>query len=117
MEEQLISFYTAMLAKEKGFNPYNISGYHYSKVDGKIYHSGMNLKNDPQASTQSLLQKWLRDEHKIHIEIVYWENNTWSAQLVGDKFQGESGDDYEAFDCNTYEKALELGLQEALKLI
>jgi hypothetical protein len=107
MEEQLISFETAKLAKDKGF-----------ELQQRIitrYPNGE--ESDEFGVPQSLLQKWLRVNHDIHIEIVYWEDNTWSAQLVGDIFQDESGDDYEAFGCDTYENALEIGLQEALKLI
>lgn len=66
--------------------------------------------------TQSLLQKWLRDTHDIHIEITHWEDNKWSAILVHDKYPVEE-DEYEAFGEETYEDALEIGLYEALKLL
>jgi hypothetical protein len=138
MEEQIISFETAKLAKEKGFDLFVNNAYLEDKVlygtislmeesdsafidvmDGIELenHNHFEFKNRYSAPTQSLLQKWLRENHDIHIEIVYWEDNTWSAQLVGDIFQDEFGDDYEAFGCDTYENALEIGLQEALKLI
>jgi hypothetical protein len=125
MEEQLISFETAKLAKEKGFESksryYNGSGelVEVPNIPENDYRYTNNIAQRfrYEAPTQSLLQKWLRVNHDIHIEIVYWTDNTWSAQLVGDRFKWESGDDYEAFGCDTYEEALEIGLQEALKLI
>jgi hypothetical protein len=50
MQEELITLETAKLAKEKGFDYFN-----------GIYKT--------QRSTQSLLQKWLREIHKIDINL------------------------------------------------
>jgi len=74
MKEQLITFDTAKLAKEKGFDwipefknvysVYNCWGIH--SYDSKIKNL-INLDNKTLAPTQSLLQKWLRDVHKIDV--------------------------------------------------
>ena len=72
MEEQLISFETVKLAKDKGFdvdkylsiddeNPKNINS-NYNPQNYQPWY--LNI-------TQSLLQKWLREEHNIHINIEY----------------------------------------------
>lgn len=68
------------------------------------------------APTQSLLQKWLREEHSLHIMI--------SCLLGGggymfDVLETMYGDKRTVCvkEFKTYEEALENGLQEALKLI
>lgn len=55
-----------------------------------------------------LLQKWLREVHKIHIHINCYGDNVWSFHIPN--IGGDS-------PFHTYEEALEIGLQEALKLI
>ncbi len=80
MKEKLVTFETAKLAKEKGFNiP---SRYYYNQkhnkidydlheaqvVDGTYVNSFVNLLDYP-APTQSLLQKWLRERHRIDVTI------------------------------------------------
>ena len=68
------------------------------------------------APTQSLLQKWLREEHNLIVFI---------APFIGEKAEGWSGEIYlnrnftqcEIEECKSYEEALEKGLQEGLKLI
>ena len=135
MKEQLISFETAKLAKEKGFKTLGMFYYHSNsdKVnkgtwdDGElnwngIPYDGMSVETWA-APTQSLLQKWLRELHNTHVTIMYFSAN---ADLT-------PGDDYQPMidiirpvhrailedlgDFRTYEEALEKGLQEALKLI
>lgn len=120
MKEQLISFETAKLAKEKGFTQKGI--YPKWRVDGKIL---VELTNGDEeyhsASTQSLLQKWLREEHNIHIlmnvgmydgnkQTFYCNVCLFGENLYKSKFRSKTS-------IYTYEEALEEGLQEALKLI
>jgi hypothetical protein len=134
MEEQLITFETAKLAKEKGWgvNKYRTifhTGYYYvddpesyssEKEEGELCGNGNAgsysvYRSICDAPTQSLLQKWLRKNHAIHIEI-YCNASGWGYILT--KLNGtvikEIMDDL-FFDSN--EAALEIGLQEALKLI
>ena len=119
MNEQLISFQTAKLAKEKGFNTWNDS---YT-VDGKIIPLRSQAIRTEKciypAPTQSLLQKWLREEHNLiitsdpitgfrHCEYswnIYSFNNIWSLA------------NFTAKTFISYEESLEAGLLEALKLI
>lgn len=130
MEEQIISFETAKLAREKGFN--EITRYYWEEgTDGHgpgLFEGDEGLQNmdlmstyikdgksygEWSAPTQSLLQKWLRDVHRKYVYVIpdsiedenniKWFHNTIltsSATLY-----------------NTYEEALEAGLYEALTLI
>lgn len=92
MKDEEIELNTAILAWKKGF----------PKKLGKI--------------TQSLLQKWLREKHKINISMINGSNtiNLYYYEInMVNKFpiKGDGSKNY------TYEEALEEGLYEALKLI
>lgn len=112
MKEELISYKTAVLAKEKGLPTFGISVYEYS-TDGFI-QSGY-VYNGISASTQSLLQRWLREKHGIHIIVGTYRNQFEELQYqwVTEEIDPEKGE--VGFD--TYEQALEKGLYQALKLI
>ncbi len=155
MKEQIISFETAKLAKEKGFyiptytayingkfhenenEPNGYDGYDLASKENWNRKGWTFTKNgegcygcqgSPKyfeaytVTTQSLLQKWLREVHNIHIQIqvlgqfvdgtnkfycqvVEFGENKWVSKYVSSKL------------IYTYEQALEKGLQEALKLI
>ena len=106
MTDQLISFETAKLAKEKGFQELT---HKIDWVDNERYC----------IPTQSLLQKWLREKHDIHIIVKVFGNSksnlrTYATDifLIGNKLiTGRRKVE------NTYEEALETALFEALKLI
>jgi len=112
MTDQLISFETAKLAKEKGFN-----------IEC-IYHIEKNLKTEEilnhvhygyECPTQSLLQKWIRETHSIHIGIDY-DVGGWSYFYLTN-LKSPTKDVNWSKNYDTYEETLEAGLQEALKLI
>lgn len=150
MEEELISFETAKLAKEKGFsNGTNGCLVHY-KTENKHHEDGTSgpfgwkkdeitfdrsyivngredlgdLSNNSydcyERPTQSLLQKWLRKKYDINIVVI---SNSKNQYFVDYKFSDQRVDnDYDlillsGLVYNSYEEALEKGLQEALKLI
>ena len=110
MKEQLISFETAKLAKEKGFK--KLCDFSYDE-DG-ILTGNCEQSYNYVAPTQSLLQKWLREKHDIHITITSISQESWQYHIQ--KPKDKLGDNYEE-DFENYEEALEVGLQEALKLI
>ena len=62
----------------------------------------------------SLLQKWLRDEHNIQINSWYDEDAGY--QVMWEVMDGK-GNYAKAYHYTTYDKALEKGLTEAMKLI
>lgn len=70
------------------------------------------------APTQSLLQKWLREKHKIILIIGYqyeYDSTPYSYWIY--KEEQSLPINQWVDDLETYEEALEKGLQEALKLI
>lgn len=141
MEDTLITFKTAKLAKEKGFNiftdvcfantpssdnkQYKKIKLHHSHSVGSVDSFGNILTIVAYAPTQSLLAKWLREEHGIHIELLIdgWGDDNcvtddflcyrcfiWQVGKPRPKHNEDLG-------AGEYEKMFEIGLQEALKLI
>lgn len=137
MKEQLITFETAKLAKEKGFNWETFYYRQKSAVIGDetiLPLVKVNESNDwnnafkhavPYYSipTQSLLQKWLRDIHSIHIIIIPTIGCYYTFKIVDVQCDPENTIErppysaVNAYDYNSYEEVLEIALQEALKLI
>ena len=157
MEEQLISFDTAKLAKEKGFNipcenfyieyidddVADLFNYEEQRGSGyaELYRNNQEFKYS--APTQSLLQKWLREVHSIHIEVLprYQPKKlnteevlySWAISCKPfDKYDGHNDvlnhwigihngapyiEDIFYHVVKTYEEALEVGLYQALLLI
>lgn len=130
-KEQLISFKTAKLAKEKGFD-YCVNNYYWIDEnsldcgDGDCEFACLNHnKYDDlySAPNQTELQKWLRDVYSFIVYVV--PNKNGYDCFIGLREQGFIREyincckiqehDYDYF--KTYEEALETGLYEALKLI
>jgi hypothetical protein len=123
MEEILIKLETAKLAKEKGFNIpvdkfYNesLQGLGWRDFNENQSKRDFNNSNtDYSASTQSLLQKWLRDVHQIDISIkVGLLDNVSKVYIYSIPFH-ETLINWNKY--KTYEDALEAGLKEGLNLI
>ena len=130
MEDTRVTFETAKLAKEKGFfqetNRLEIPYYNYKgEFKGDVsdwrirkYIRGENTSDIEfvSAPTQSLLVKWLREEHNIIVLVDYEGIDGYYYKFYSYK---EGNKNYDASDknYNTYEEAYEIGLQEALKLI
>lgn len=143
IQDQLILFQTAVLAKQKGFNPFkdhdgiegtNIYVYHARSEEYRLYpifrlnydHNSEQLdyvgKEAYDAASQSLLQKWLRDVHKTIVCVDFYNNgeeweDTRYIVRVGEYKHFATHDSFVKDEFETYEEALEVGLQEALKLI
>lgn len=121
MQEQLISFETAKLAKEKGIDVK--SRYYYTEegIRKDSSSTALNWYSDDgycYCPTQSLLRKRLREIHNVDMII-----KTLTGDVKGVK--NYAADVY-IFGTRTYvkcsrkdswEEALEIGLQEAHKLI
>lgn len=119
MKEQLISFKVAKLAKEKGFDVPNRKYYGFT---GKVHNSRQSITHKSirgggcLVPTQSLLQKWLRIEYEIHVESVAFEivgGYEYRYRILNRHTYDRNG----RKPFNTYEEALEKGLEEGLKLI
>lgn len=160
MEDQLISFETAKLAKEKGFdwgcnyhiisNSYESSNYSpYSQFQFAISSEMNHLKpltnKDLEAfeklnlggrsyiwskaitqPTQSLLQRWLREVHGIHVSVhPTFINKKWyikaqrvdypNDDIITGLFSSWSPQN-SLLHWDTYEEALEAALQITLRL-
>jgi hypothetical protein len=140
MTEELITLETAKLAKEKGFNEpvwaeYEFDGsenWLYGYNDGHSIDLSEILRNseidkpDTPAPTQSLLQKWLREKHNIDIQVLRNKPNYHEYKV--EIYQTNETSNYVYFQVNEknslfcrwfdkYEEALEIGLQEGLKLV
>lgn len=71
IEEDFVSFETAKLLKEKGFDEPTIGTYY---KDGTFEHLTINRWNSKfvtpiSAPTLQMAMKWLREVHKIYIDI------------------------------------------------
>lgn len=115
MKEQLIELETARLAKEKGFDWECLLC--YTGTTQEIWRNDYSPKNwnknthHISAPTQSLLQKWLREEKGI---FVYCTPYTFDYS-VWYIFIDEKQLKFKDVTFYTYEQALEKGLQIALK--
>lgn len=128
MEEQLISFDTAKLAKENGFTGYKSHVFYYKT--GELYIKGsMSFCEDWNtweytdgirwaAPSQAILQRWLREKHSIDLMIgtgAYPRgSNKWLTVILSPS--DELPIQLKGYR-ESYEQALEYGLIEALKLI
>ena len=107
MKIDTISNETALLAKEKGFPQEN-----YYLTKKQIDFVG------PLTPPQSILQKWLREKHGVHVHVGITEDG-WITQNFDIEIQeGEENIKFDMYwSSESYEKALEKGLFETLKLI
>ena len=133
MEDTLITYPTAKLAKEKGFNQFDIRHmFVYSECDPEsyFYHNPVQSSHDDsynrgylyRAPTQSFLAKWLREVHLIHISVIISDTDDYiNEPRYKVEVRMRRGDMVKMFKTTymflKYDDALETGLQEALKLI
>lgn len=109
IEESYVSFDTAKLLKEAGFEV---------RCGAIVDDDGRKLYRP----TQALAARWLREKHRIVVDVAFIP-----PSVNGDVWQyfiGEMDDmvwegDFESSDrkYSTYEEALEAGLQKAIKLM
>jgi len=140
---QTVTFETAKLAKKKGFEEEHVTFNAYALKDlfqkeKDSYKEGDLLclileeesfigyyKDQPYALApfQCQLQKWLRDKHSLHIIIIPTLHCYWTFKLIdvqcnpNNIIERPPYKDVNETDYQTYEKALEKGLYEALTLI
>lgn len=122
MKDQLIDFQTAKLAKEKGFIGY-ISKDHY-RIEGQNLIIGMIedctdhnfTEGYLSAPSQSLLQKWLREEHGIIVFVAPLIPDCLEYGVTLFQKDNQLEFDFPTF-YNSYELALEAGLVQGLILL
>lgn len=118
IHEEICTCEVSKLAKEKGF-PQDVFGTCEMKSscyleDGRFYKDGCicPIEAAYTAPTQSLLQRWLREEKGLHITVPFDNNEFWwqiKNLANGDSEYGE------ALGFDTYELALEDALKYALE--
>lgn len=146
MTEKIIDFDTAKLAKEKGFE---VNCLHfYTKLNSKMFRidehgrtytiknttkklykcgeeAALNIESVYLAPTQSLLQKWLRDNYNIDIQVLIVKPGYKEYKVEIYRIEENNphylhtfirDGDYVKFFL-LYEDALEAGLKESLKII
>ena len=108
MEDTRVTFETAKLAKEKGFE--------FRVVWEYILGFKEDSERDKYLPTQSLLAKWLREKHNIIVLVDYEGIDGYYYKYY---YYINEVKKYNASDKNyiTFEEAYEIGLQESLKLI
>jgi len=118
MEESRINFETAQLANQKGFE--------FVVTWKYILGFKNNFERDKYLPKQSLLQKWLREVHKSDITVITDWKKGIRVYYVGLSFVNKSNEidiwfskdtNKNKIEYNTYEQALEIGLQQSLNLI
>ena len=142
MEDEIVSFETAMLLKEKGFNEpcsyyyeddelYKLAYYHGDGAGFVCNNSPINDRLSCEemqctAPTQSLAQKWLREIHNITFNANPHSNDGKIVYVVTIKvisnnkhvdFNVMIDTSNKAIMFGTYEDAIEAGLKYCLKLI
>ena len=126
IEESYVSFETAKMLKDVGFdvpcisqymqNGFRWNGGSLKKVNSNEYESVFSCP------TQALAAKWLREVHRIVVDATFTppstDGNAWKY-FIGEMddmvWNGDYGPSDEFYE--TYEEALEAGLQKAIKLI
>lgn len=125
IRDEICTYEVCKLAKEKGF-PQDVFGTCEMKSscyleDGRYYKDGCiyPIENAYTAPTQSLLQRWLREEKGYYV-YPFFDNEsrrwTWvwaCRELAGDKWVQLL--DFEKRYFDTYELALEDALKYALE--
>lgn len=125
-QEDYVSFETAKLLKENGFNEMTI--YHYTNGDtlqhNIIYNKYKNsqLENAYSAPTLQMVMKWLREVHHKHCCISYDIGLEWFFQIVDLKeiveYDYPETKYYHAENetgFNTYEEACEAAIKYCLE--
>ena len=129
MKEEVITYITAVSAKDKGFNHRGSLMYdRHGEIQPvpsikRIVHEGGGIKELKRPSqlfapTQSFLQKWLRETYEVEIDICTGYRGY--AFEVMSRNHEEKWLEMEAYSderFETYELALEAGLFEAIKVI
>lgn len=114
MEDQKVTFETAKLALELGFDIN--CGLAYDDLGREVnWTTKMFYCWKP---TQSLLQRWIRETFKIHIEIEqrYDFAGCYIPTIKHKDYKKEEDGDFEFYIAyDTYEKCLESSLQDVLK--
>lgn len=118
IEEQFVSFDTAKMLKEVGFDvpctsQYTDNGFGWDNLSRANYNSCESLFSRP---TQALAARWLCEHQMIEVSTAYCRRRKSWYYLVG-YLDCEDEDVVFRFNYVSRQYAMEAGLQEAVKLI
>jgi hypothetical protein len=128
LKELLVSKVTAKLAKEKGFDMLTIyffleegvykakKGFSLNKLQYVDWNHNENTIGFISAPTHALLQQWLREVKNIDV-FAYSVRFTGYIEIGYYTYSIISETPVRNYRFDTYEEALDMGLQEALKMI
>ena len=131
LHEEICTYEVCKLAKEKGFNVPTDRYYHiYDDVieaqnslemtgDGCAdFYNSLN-RCRCAAPTHSLLQRWLREEKALHIQITLWQKgwycDIWAFEYYDEEKRYSAKMLHQSPDYSTYELAIEDALKYALE--
>ncbi len=115
IKEDYVSFETAKLLKEKGFNREvcKNSPHYYYNTDGEF--SGPSWDTEYPAPTLQIAMKWLREVYKIHNEIRYFPlSNIYRYVIIYSSASFKNIDSHPLY-FNTYEEACEAAIKYCLE--
>ena len=102
------------LAQDKGYNPeYRVDLSPKEQMSQFADH----YPSEGRYIDLCLIQKWLRDEHKIEVEVGYTSSNEGTSYRYGYGTIGKMNWIFPRDFKSTYEEALLNGIYEALKLL
>lgn len=125
IEEQFVSFDTAKMLKEEGFDVPCQSFYRLSEKGSVTVwkdqepHNQNECKHYYSRPTQALAARWIREVHKFHV----FAKRSCDYSLLEHRWsywiQNAEYDVYKDVEIgfSSYEEAFEAGLQKAIKLI
>lgn len=124
IEESYVSFDTARMLKEAGFDVLCTSQYtEGERIWDTDYPDNFNQDEFGYSRpTQALAARWLREVHRIVVDANFippsTDGNAW-IYFIGEMDDMVWSGDYVPSDefYETYEEALEAGLQKAINLI
>jgi hypothetical protein len=128
--EKLVKFETAKLAKEKGFDEkcdflYNAFSFEYPKQKTPFANSDPHINGTELIArpTQDQLKNWLRKTHFLYALVIPTVTCCWTFKVIDiqcdpqNEIERPPYSGVDAYDYNTYEEAMEVGLNEALNKI
>lgn len=128
--EDYVSFETAKLLKEKGFDVYVHSFYDADDMPAQhneaLWDWNLNKENYRfSAPTLQMTMKWLREVHNIHINLdIHWlyfaNSKGWMYTIErilenGIEYVDSKGDENDKTFYLTYEEACEAGIRHCLE--
>ena len=122
--EDYVSFETAKLLKDKGFNEELCHMWYNIRKDVGYYLSSVGVKNHLPAPTLQMAMKWLREEHSIIIIVephifnpqegraTQFSFSVWVEDNYEDPYFDDSEHQFESF--STYEKTCDVAIKYCL---